>query len=57
MTLTELYKNDGTWTYFANDLAYYNKARNYDKLINILELIILDTKRIEGVVKLYLMIK
>ena len=31
-------KNDGTWTYFANDLAYhYNKvSRNYDKLINIL---------------------
>ena len=33
-----LQKNDGTWTYFANDLAYhYNKVlRKYDKLINIL---------------------
>ena len=33
-----LQKNDGSWTYFANDLAYhYNKvSRNYDKLINIL---------------------
>ena len=31
-------KNDGSWTYFANDLAYHlNKIeRNYDKLINIL---------------------
>ena len=33
-----LQKNDGSWTYFANDLAYhFNKvSRNYDKLINIL---------------------
>ena len=33
-----LQKNDGSWTYFANDLAYHlNKIeRNYDKLINIL---------------------
>ena len=33
-----LQKNDGSWTYFANDLAYhFNKvSRNYDKLINVL---------------------
>ncbi len=33
-----LQKNDGSWTYFANDIAYhYNKvSRNYDKLINVL---------------------
>ena len=33
-----LQKNDGSWTYFANDLAYhFNKvSRKYDKLINIL---------------------
>ncbi len=33
-----LQKNDGSWTYFANDVAYhFNKvSRNYDKLINIL---------------------
>ncbi len=33
-----LQKNDGSWTYFANDLAYHsNKVlRKYDKLINIL---------------------
>ena len=33
-----LQKNDGSWTYFANDVAYhYNKvSRKYDKLINIL---------------------
>ncbi len=33
-----LQKDDGTWTYFANDLAYhYDKvSRKYDKLINIL---------------------
>jgi arginyl-tRNA synthetase len=33
-----LQKNDGTWTYFANDIAYhFNKvSRNYDKLINVL---------------------
>ena len=33
-----LQKNDGTWTYFANDIAYhFNKvSRKYDKLINVL---------------------
>ena len=33
-----LQKNDGSWTYFANDVAYhYNKvSRKFDKLINIL---------------------
>ncbi len=33
-----LQKNDGTWTYFANDIAYhFNKvSRNYDRLINVL---------------------
>ena len=33
-----LQKNDGSWTYFANDLAYhFNKvSRKYNKLINIL---------------------
>ncbi len=33
-----LQKNDGTWTYFANDVAYhYDKInRKYDNLINIL---------------------
>ncbi len=33
-----LQKGDGSWTYFANDLAYHaNKiSRNYDYLINIL---------------------
>ena len=33
-----LQKIDGSWTYFANDVAYhYNKlSRKYDKLINIL---------------------
>ena len=33
-----LQKNDGSWTYFANDIAYHmNKIdRNYDNLINIL---------------------
>ena len=33
-----LQKNDGTWTYFANDVAYHmNKVeRNYKNLINIL---------------------
>ena len=33
-----LKKNDGTWTYFANDIAYhsYKVSRNYDYLINIL---------------------
>ncbi len=33
-----LQKNDGSWTYFANDIAYHmNKVeRNFDRLINIL---------------------
>tara|TARA_B100000945_G_C20426562_1_gene620850 strand:+ start:1549 stop:3273 length:1725 start_codon:yes stop_codon:yes gene_type:complete len=33
-----LQKDDGTWTYFANDLAYHSDkvSRNYDYLINIL---------------------
>ena len=33
-----LQKNDGSWTYFANDLAYHfdKVSRNFDKLINIL---------------------
>ena len=33
-----LQKNDGTWTYFANDVAYHmdKVSRNYDNLINIL---------------------
>ena len=33
-----LQKNDGTWTYFANDIAYHADkiSRNYDYLINIL---------------------
>ncbi len=33
-----LQKNDGSWTYFANDVAYhFNKvSRKYDKLINVL---------------------
>ena len=33
-----LQKDDGTWTYFANDLAYHfdKVSRKYDKLINIL---------------------
>ncbi len=33
-----LQKNDGTWTYFANDVAYHfdKVSRKYDKLINIL---------------------
>ena len=49
-----LQKNDGSWTYFANDLAYhYNKvSRNYDKLINILGADHTGyIKRIEGAVK------
>ena len=31
-------KDDGSWTYFANDLAYHSNkvSRNYDHLINIL---------------------
>jgi arginyl-tRNA synthetase len=33
-----LQKNDGTWTYFANDIAYHadKVSRNYNHLINIL---------------------
>ena len=33
-----LQKNDGTWTYFANDVAYHMDKvnRNYDNLVNIL---------------------
>ena len=33
-----LQKNDGTWTYFANDVAYHSDKinRKYDNLINIL---------------------
>ena len=33
-----LQKNDGSWTYFANDMAYHSDkvSRNYDYLINIL---------------------
>jgi len=33
-----LQKNDGTWTYFANDIAYHadKVSRKYDYLINIL---------------------
>ncbi len=49
-----LQKNDGSWTYFANDLAYHlNKVeRNYDKLINILGADHTGyIKRIEGAVK------
>jgi arginyl-tRNA synthetase len=33
-----LQKNDGTWTYFANDVAYHMDKinRNYDNLVNVL---------------------
>jgi len=33
-----LQKDDGTWTYFANDIAYHSDktARNYNYLINVL---------------------
>jgi arginyl-tRNA synthetase len=33
-----LQKNDGTWTYFANDVAYHmdKVSRNYNNLINVL---------------------
>ena len=33
-----LKKNDGSWTYFANDIAYHSDkvSRNYDYLINVL---------------------
>ena len=49
-----LQKNDGSWTYFANDLAYhYDKVtRKFDKLINILGADHTGyVKRIEGAVK------
>ena len=38
MTQIELLKNDGSWTYFANDVAYHMDKvnRNYKNLINIL---------------------
>ena len=41
-----LQKDDGSWTYFANDLAYHNDKilRKFDILINILEQIILVIK-------------
>ena len=33
-----LQKNDGTWTYFANDIAYHadKTSRNYNYLVNVL---------------------
>ena len=33
-----LQKNDGSWTYFANDVAYHSDkiGRKFNKLINIL---------------------
>jgi arginyl-tRNA synthetase len=33
-----LKKNDGSWTYFANDVAYHmdKVSRNYNKLVNVL---------------------
>ncbi len=49
-----LQKNDGTWTYFANDVAYhFNKvSRKFDKLINVLGADHTGyIKRIEGAVK------
>ena len=48
-----LQKNDGNWTYFANDLAYhFNKvSRKFDRLINILGADHTGyVKRIEGAV-------
>ena len=39
MTLIELFqKNDGSWTYFANDIGYHftKVSKKYDKLINVL---------------------
>ena len=53
MILIEHYKNDGNWTYFANDLAYhFNKvSRKFDRLINILGADHTGyVKRIEGAV-------
>ena len=55
-----LKKNDGSWTYFANDIAYhYDKvSRKYDKLINVLGADHTGyTKRIEGAVKHYQKVK
>ena len=33
-----LQKNDGSWTYFANDIGYHftKVSKKYDKLINVL---------------------
>ena len=55
-----LQKNDGSWTYFANDLAYHfdKVSRKYDKLINILGADHTGyIKRIKGAVKHYHQIK
>ncbi len=49
-----LQKNDGSWTYFANDLAYHfdKVSRKYNKLINVLGADHTGyIKRIEGAVK------
>ena len=49
-----LQKDDGTWTYFANDLAYHSNkiSRKYDFLINILGADHIGyTKRIVAAVK------
>ncbi len=49
-----LQKEDGSWTYFANDLAYHSNkiSRNYDYLINILGADHIGyTKRITAAVK------
>ena len=34
-----LQKDDGTWTYFANDVAYHSDkiSRKYDNLINMIQ--------------------
>ena len=36
--MIEQCKNDGTWTYFANDIAYHKDKidRKFDNLINVL---------------------
>ena len=61
MTQIELSKNDGSWTYFANDVAYHfdKIKRNYSKLINILGADHTGYIRrvVELLSKLYLMIK
>ena len=38
MTQRNTQKNDGSWTYFANDVAYHMDKvnRNYENLVNIL---------------------